>query len=195
NKSIFGAFGNNDSESIFRLLSTETDISGNNLTTVFTTASAQWTINPNLKETLNEFALDSRWQNFYSEKQGKIFSRKYDVPQAHLPILRFAEQLLIRAESNASLNANISVIKTDLNKIRLRANLPVDNATNSAEGFLAIIEKEWLREFALEGNYFFYQKRLNKKIGNLNANDPKLVLPIPQREINLNSNLIQNKGY
>lgn len=195
NKSVLRVYTNNDSESIFRLLSTQNDISTNFLAQSFITASAQWTINRNLQEVLNEFVLDNRWQAFYLEKQGKIFSRKYDVPQAHLPILRFAEQLLIRAESNASLNANISVIKTDLNKIRLRANLPVDNATNSAEGFLTIIEKEWLREFALEGNYFFYQKRLNKKIGNLNANDPKLVLPIPQREINLNSNLIQNKGY
>ncbi|MBC8172916.1 MAG: RagB/SusD family nutrient uptake outer membrane protein, partial [Chitinophagales bacterium] len=50
-------------------------------------------------------------------------------------------------------------------------------------------------ELAHEGFKVFDIKRLHGTVGTMNYNDPKLIYPIPVKEIDVNPNLIQNPGY
>jgi hypothetical protein len=54
---------------------------------------------------------------------------------------------------------------------------------------------ERFRELGFEGDRLWTLKRLQLNVGDYAYDDPKLVLPIPQREIDVNSNLTQNDGY
>jgi hypothetical protein len=60
---------------------------------------------------------------------------------------------------------------------------------------LDAITKERYLELAFEGHNLPEAKRLQKPVGLLNWNSPKLILPIPQREIDVNKSLVQNEGY
>ncbi|RZK15971.1 MAG: RagB/SusD family nutrient uptake outer membrane protein, partial [Hymenobacter sp.] len=48
---------------------------------------------------------------------------------------------------------------------------------------------------AFEGFRVYDLVRTGRVVGTLPATSPKLILPIPQREINNNSLLTQNAGY
>ena len=50
-------------------------------------------------------------------------------------------------------------------------------------------------ELAFEGFALDDLKRLQGSVGNLLWNSPKLIFPIPKRELNVNPNLTQNEGY
>ena len=54
---------------------------------------------------------------------------------------------------------------------------------------------ERMRELGFEGDRLWTLKRLQKDVSGLPYTDNKLVLPIPQREMEVNSNLVQNPGY
>jgi hypothetical protein len=56
-----------------------------------------------------------------------------------------------------------------------------------------ILEREL--ELAFEGFTLHDEKRLEENVGALPWNFPKLIYPIPQREIYANPNLTQNEGY
>ena len=80
----------------------------------------------------------------------------------------------------------------DINLIRERALLPdllIIQLT------LPAIIKERKLELAFEGFSLHDAKRLKTPIGILPFNSPKLVYPIPKREIIVNSSLSQNEGY
>ena len=57
------------------------------------------------------------------------------------------------------------------------------------------ITRERFLELAFEGHYLPEAKRLQKNVGVNPWNSPKLILPIPQRELDVNKQLIQNEGY
>jgi hypothetical protein len=62
--------------------------------------------------------------------------------------------------------------------------------------FLDAIYTERRHELAFEGGFFLHDaKRLSQPVGALPSNSPKLVFPIPLREINANPKLVQNEGY
>jgi hypothetical protein len=50
-------------------------------------------------------------------------------------------------------------------------------------------------ELAFEGHRIHDIKRLKGSTGTFDYNAPKLVLPIPQRELDTNDQLVQNAGY
>lgn len=50
-------------------------------------------------------------------------------------------------------------------------------------------------ELAFEGHQVHDAKRLKRSVGTLAFSDNKLVVPIPQREIDTNKSLVQNPGY
>lgn len=117
------------------------------------------------------------------------------------PALRLSEMYIIAAEASFELGQPENAIDF-LNEIKLRANTSLlDNASNLDDEIL--LEKR--KEFAFEGLYFFdiarQQKDVTRNDGcistvcNLNYPSPKFVLPIPLRNINLNSNLEQNESY
>jgi hypothetical protein len=78
----------------------------------------------------------------------------------------------------------------DYNTIHTRAGLP------AATGIvLDDILLERRLELAHEGFRFHDAKRLKETIGSYPYNDPDMLFPIPQREIEVNSELVQNPGY
>ncbi|MEJ7586619.1 MAG: hypothetical protein WKI04_03545 [Ferruginibacter sp.] len=57
------------------------------------------------------------------------------------------------------------------------------------------IVQECFVELAFEGERFYTVKRLKLTGDGIAYDDPKLIFPIPQREIDLGNALPQNEGY
>jgi starch-binding outer membrane protein, SusD/RagB family len=148
-----------------------------------------------LSKHLNQYeAGDARAIFFQKERSGDSFwfCSKWTNPVAqNVNIIRLAEMYLIRAECNARLgSAKGASVLDDVNTIRRRAKLP---ALTTAD--LSVVLKERKLELAFEGHRIHDIKRLQQKAGSLDYSSPKLVFPIPYRDIVANPNLTQNEGY
>ncbi|MRX74892.1 RagB/SusD family nutrient uptake outer membrane protein [Pedobacter petrophilus] len=134
---------------------------------------------------------DDRINAFYDD--GDIFTAKFGNQYGNVPVIRLAEMYLIRAESNVRLSPAAPVggqtPLQDLAAVRERAGLTTTTAT------LANILNERKLEFAFEGFALNDAKRTQTNIGNLAWNSNRLVFPIPQREMDANTKLVQNPGY
>lgn len=142
-----------------------------------------------------------------ADNQMRRMTRKY--PDAatntdNAPLLRTSEVYLTRAEALAELNG-VNQVSVDLvNPIRTRAGLPawtVDQFT-SKEALVNAILTERRKELCFEGHRRMDLLRRGLPLRSSGAQAsaaafgaPKTILPIPQREIDLNSNLVQNTGY
>jgi starch-binding outer membrane protein, SusD/RagB family len=112
------------------------------------------------------------------------------------PVLRVAEQYLIRAEANARLNAAADIVRADINIVRARAGrAPIPTTVTSQAELLDAILAERRVEFALEGLRFFDLRRFGRAQTVLAITADKLLMPIPQAELDVNKNLTQNPGY
>jgi starch-binding outer membrane protein, SusD/RagB family len=128
------------------------------------------------------------------------FTKKFQDNPGYVAI-RLSEMYLIRAEASLKLN-NLEDAKDDINIIRDRANASLLTTTNNLEEDILL---ERRKEMCFEGQYFFDLARQQKSISrmdgcisqvcSLNYPSPKYVLPIPQENININSNLKQNESY
>ena len=133
---------------------------------------------------------DARRALFF-EGAGAIRSGKWNNQFGIVNQIRLAEMYLIRAESNARLSTAVGATPTeDINRIRARAELPP-----LANASLEDILRERRLELAHEGFKIHDIKRLRQNVGQRPYNAPELVFPIPAREIEANSNLVQNQGY
>jgi starch-binding outer membrane protein, SusD/RagB family len=115
----------------------------------------------------------------------------------HVPVIRLAEMYLTRAEANFRLGTSIGDSPVnDVNTIRIRAGLP-----NLVTVDLEEILNERTIELAFEGQRLHDIKRtMGNTSGTNNTNgpawnSPRLILPIPQRETDVNKNLVPNEGY
>lgn len=115
----------------------------------------------------------------------------------HVPVMRLAEMYLTRAEANFRLGTTIGDTPlNDVNRIRRRVGL-ADLTTLT----LAAILRERQLELAFEGHRLHDIKRTRgTTAGSSGANgpawnSPRLVFPIPLRETDVNSKLVQNEGY
>ncbi len=132
-----------------------------------------------------------------------------------IKVLRTAEVVLNRAEALYKLSKDADAL-AELNKLRVNRYTGFDatKATETGDDLLAAINLERRLELAFEGHRFFDLKRNNRPVarnlkfgdladgkgityvnGGLAINDPKFQLPIPQSEINANTNIRQNPGY
>lgn len=136
------------------------------------------------------------WSHIYKYKQAENTgtSSEYSI------IIALPELYLIRAESQMMLG-NADAALEDVNRIRLRAGLPIIAAA-STDQLLAAIMQERRIELACEfGHRFFDLKRLGWLDAVLGPNKPgwsstDRLLPLPEREIILNPKLApQNDGY
>jgi hypothetical protein len=108
-----------------------------------------------------------------------------------VPVIRLAEMYLTRAEANFRQGTTVGATPLfDVNLIRKRAGLADLTAVT-----LNAILNERAAELALEGNNLFESQRLRRNIGTTAWNSPKLIMPIPQREMDVNKQLVQNPGY
>lgn len=147
-------------------------------------------------------------QYYYPNKwkvRNSATSKEYNVA------FRFAEQYLIRAEALAQLGQlyGAKSAATDLSVIRSRAGLQsIPSGLPKQQVLMRIEQERFVELFSEWGHRWFDLRRtaglndINKSraeevIGKIKANynQNKLVLPVPESERILNSNLGQNAGY
>ena len=118
----------------------------------------------------------NKWQKFYTE----------------IPVIRLADMFLIRGEANLHNGAQVgtNTPDQDINTIRARA-----GAGTLSGAIQDDFVEERFREFGFEGDRLFTLKRLKLDIDGLDYDNKKLVLPLPQAEIDANNKLVQNDGY
>ncbi|PKK37745.1 hypothetical protein BWI96_04565 [Siphonobacter sp. SORGH_AS_0500] len=144
---------------------------------------------------LNEYAAygDKVRGNFFIQDGiGRIFTAKYQDQYANVTQVRLAEMYLTRAEANFMLNTQVGATPLeDINRIRSRAGLAALTSITRSD-----ILKERKLELIFEGEYLHDLRRTRRNISSsILYNDARLVLPIPQREIDTNTSLVQNPGY
>ena len=124
------------------------------------------------------------------------YSNKYDSQYGNIKLIRLAEMYLTRAEGNLRAGTTVGATPlADINRIRTRVGLaPLATVT------LANILAERKLELAFEGFRLGDVKRNRESVTDpagvvLPWNSPRLVFPIPLREISVNPKLTQNTGY
>lgn len=120
----------------------------------------------------------------------------------NIPVIRYSEVLLIRAEARAK-NANEAGAIEDINTLRANRGLEdiAENTTGTA--LMDAILHERRVELALEGHRWYDLKRLGMDIPKPEVADldrvpytsPLILAPIPFAQVRLNENLEQNPGY
>lgn len=125
------------------------------------------------------------------------------------PIMRYSDVLLMYAEASNEIG-NTADAYTYINMVRKRArfngtiyqNILPDYSNLSKDEFRDAVLKERRQEFVAEGQRWFDLVRTQKLETLVPIAKPGVVpqtkhylFPIPQREIDLNPNLIQNTGY
>jgi len=123
-------------------------------------------------------------------------------------LLRLADIILLQAEAENQLG-NLGAAKSLVDEVRGRVGLSGTTALTKEDMTLAI-EKERRLELAFEGHRWFDLKRTNRLKtvmdafkyngkylykGLVKADKTNWIWPIPQTQLNLNSNLTQNPGY
>jgi hypothetical protein len=136
-------------------------------------------------------AADLRRAFFTGTSSASRYTLKHLDRFGDVPVIRLAEMYLTRAEANFRNNTSVGATPlADVNLIRKRAGLADLTAVT-----LDAILKERAAELAFEGNNLFESQRLKKSIATIAWNSPKLIMPIPQREMDVNKQLVQNEGY
>ncbi|MEJ7643310.1 MAG: RagB/SusD family nutrient uptake outer membrane protein [Chryseolinea sp.] len=131
-------------------------------------------------------------KDFFVEVGGQFFTMKHLDTYGNIPVVRLGEMYLTRAEANFRLGTTVGADPVDdLNMIRERAGLDPLASIASVD---VVVEERYL-ELAFEGSRLHDLKRTRRNSGGVVWNDPKLILPIPQREIDTNKQLTQNDAY
>ncbi|OHX66872.1 RagB/SusD family nutrient uptake outer membrane protein [Flammeovirga pacifica] len=160
---------------------------------------------------------DQYWSNVGEGSTNLPFAYKWRNPMAWSStdrqyILRYADMLLVKAEALNELN-DINGAAIEVNKVRARVGLNhlTSDKMTSQEVMRNTILNERRLEFAQEGmrwedlqrhgqlvntmsNLKEFDKDANAFV-NYDMNQDKILLPIPQVEMNRNPNLEQNPGY
>jgi len=124
--------------------------------------------------------------------------------------IRLADILLLKAEAYVNLG-NLSEAANLVNSVRGRVNLPdlSSSVTSSATSMAEAVLNERRLELAFEGHRWFDLVRTGKAfdvLNTLNSRDPgrlpmdpvtefTILLPLPQSQIDINPNMVQNPGY
>lgn len=118
----------------------------------------------------------------------------------NIPVIRKSEMILNIAEAYYQLGRENDAL-AELNAFKALRGLPAVELAGAA--ILEEILVERFKEFAFEGQRFFDMKRYGRDIvktyiganNGLPFEDFKVLPPIPQREVDGNVNLNQNRGY
>ena len=136
---------------------------------------------------------DERANYSYIGDYGDDLTGKYTNQFANIPLIRLAEMYLIRAEGNIIETTSIGQTpEEDINMLRLRSGAITVTAPLTQDDIL--LERQL--ELAFEGFLLHDLKRTKNDIDGLPYNDPTLVLPIPQNEMDTNDLIGDNNpGY
>lgn len=128
---------------------------------------------------------------FFLTPNSNTYTQKHLDNLGNVLQFRLAEMYLTRAEANFRLGTVVGATPlADINRIRVRAGLKAATAVT-----LPSILKERHLELAFEGLALHDAKRNKQNVGTIPYNSPRLIFPIPQREIDVNKKLVQNEGY
>jgi hypothetical protein len=144
----------------------------------------------------------------YFKKYGEYYTGSNDQTweaQINFKVLRFADVLLMQAEALNEQGQTAAAYPL-VNQVRQRVNLKPLPAGLSQAAMRAAILKERLLEFGLEEQRWLDLGRQNlfADLATLRSHDADFnnfvlgksqLLPIPQRERNLNPNVVQNPGW
>ncbi|RKE52611.1 RagB/SusD family nutrient uptake outer membrane protein [Sphingobacterium detergens] len=147
---------------------------------------------------------DARRKDLLTTTKDGIWNAKYNSVSNWVPILRFSEILLTKAEALANLEtgttANVEAL-TLVNQVRHRSDPSTTvTASNKAE-LIAAVLKERRIELAFEGQGIYEFLRTGRNIpahGIFNEQvwgSNKVIFPFPYSETQQNPNLVQNPGY
>ncbi|MEC5144515.1 RagB/SusD family nutrient uptake outer membrane protein [Chitinophaga sp. 212800010-3] len=141
------------------------------------------------------------------ENPANIITKYSDVSTftESVKVMRLAEVYLIRAEALAHLE-RISEAQADLDIVAQRADPAAPPATATGQALLDAILLERRKELAFEGHRLYDLNRTKRSFTKYLASDKtiqvvwpstKVILPIPQRELDANPNIRnqQNEGY
>ncbi len=204
--SIDKAFNNvtNSSEDIFAIQQNSQSNAGtsnNGLTTMY----ASYDLEPSGRgdvrvDTTGFYALftgpDDRKDFLYEGSSiagaSGMYTGKWSTFYHAIPVARLSEMYLTRAEANLRSGAQVGPATPleDVNIIRERAHADPWATVNADQ-----VVQERLRELAFEGDWLWTKKRLKMNVGTRVFDDPKLVLPVPQRERDIDENMTQNPTY
>ncbi len=133
----------------------------------------------------------------------KTISPETNTSPANFVVYRYAGALLMQAEALNEAGMTSSAA-APLNIVRKRAGLPEVATTISKEAMREKIIHERRMELAFEGHRWFDMIRIDggnyaveflKGIGKKNVTLQRLLLPIPQTEMDANPLMTQNPGY
>lgn len=168
-------------------------------------------------DTRKDFSLATSYVNASGNTIPYNFVKKYyDVPATggdngnNIPVIRYADVLLMYAEGLNEMGYQADgEAFSYLNQIRNRAGLAPKTSAEipNQEAFRLAMEQERRVEFAFEGHRWFDLVRTDRAIPVMNSKideigiiapltENKLVFPIPQSQIDINRDKIQqNPGY
>lgn len=141
------------------------------------------------------------------EVNGDLFTTKFPdgaTNSDNAPVIRITEMYLTAAEALAELNGVNAPSLNLMNELRERAGLDAWTAADFAndQEFVEAILNERRKELCFEGHRRMDLLRKGKSLrtsgdgaGESAPGDERVILPIPQSERDVNSNLEQNSGY
>jgi hypothetical protein len=122
---------------------------------------------------------------------GGIASSKYGDSRRNFPVIRLAEMYITRAEANFEAGTTTGDTPlNDINRLRSRANAPQLTAVDQD-----VIRLERYKELCWEGFRLHDLKRWQQDIGTDPYDAGNLIFPIPEREMEANTKLVQNAYY
>ena len=200
-----GIFAKNNSEAIWQLANSPTDLNYEALQYIFTTSPVFVCTDYLLKA----FEPSDRRRNTWI-KAGVYAGQSYYYPykftstvassNEYNTVLRLAEQYLIRAEARTQQN-NLSAAQDDLNTIRIRAGVSNTSADTQASLLDAILHERQVELFSEGAHRWYDLKRTGRVDAVLAAEKPGFwkptasLYPIPLSDIQKNPKLTQNAGY
>ncbi len=123
------------------------------------------------------------------------------LSSVNYPVLRYADVLLMYAEALNEVQYGNDLAFGAINQVRQRAGIPLlDKTTMTQESFRQAVWQERAWELAFEGHRWFDLQRTNTLVQVMTADgkaatNTQTLFPIPQRELDVNPNLVQNTGY
>ena len=141
---------------------------------------------------------DLRQTQWYYEgtgaRAGFTYCAKWTSFSQNIPVVRLAEMYLTRAEGNLVMGTTVG--DTPGADMAMVKNTLRTNSTAPANPTLTEVRDERFIELAFEGQRIHDLRRLRLPTGSYPWNSPKLVMPIPQREVDATKGiLVQNPGY
>jgi starch-binding outer membrane protein, SusD/RagB family len=183
------------SENVFTFMGNPRDRANVQLFKMFSLSSSavELSVSSPFWQVISKEPKDLRLKQLHQDFNVARACLKYDNRDMNIPYIRLPEMYLIRAESNAVLGS-LDLALADLNVLRTRAGLSATTFQNKEE-LLEKILRERSLELSMEGDNLHNLKRLQQPIGGLLWEEAayKLVFFIPEKEIQVNPNLIQNE--